>query len=229
MALDRAWDGTDAVYMSFDIDCIEARATFSNSGRAREARLPTSTPQPHPASPSTAQAGFVPGTGWPEPGGFLPREALKMVGLVAAEGLCGMEIVEVRAQHANPTGEEPATRRRPHSRTHTARVPSCPCSRAGEPAVRPRRHHVADGAPRLRRRPRLDGGARQDGAPQEHHRQALRALLIFPTTAPPVTCMPSLRANSHHSTLEHGLLPSRLLTSTFTSPSYGVRMPEFQS
>ena len=42
----------------------------------------------------------MPGTGWPEPGGFLPREALKMVGLVAAEGLCGMEIVEVRAQHA---------------------------------------------------------------------------------------------------------------------------------
>ena len=63
MALDRAWDGTDAVYMSFDIDCIEA--------------------------------GFVPGTGWPEPGGFLPREALKMVGLVAKEGLAGMEIVEV--------------------------------------------------------------------------------------------------------------------------------------
>jgi agmatinase len=30
-----------------------------------------------------------------EPGGFLPREALKLVGLVAAEGLCGMEIVEV--------------------------------------------------------------------------------------------------------------------------------------
>ncbi len=28
--------------------------------------------------------GFVPGTGWPEPGGFLPREALKLLGLVAA-------------------------------------------------------------------------------------------------------------------------------------------------
>ena len=40
-------------------------------------------------------AGFVPGTGWPEPGGFMPREALKMVGLVAAEGLCGMAVVEV--------------------------------------------------------------------------------------------------------------------------------------
>jgi agmatinase len=63
MALERAWDGCDAVYLSYDIDSIEA--------------------------------GFVPGTGWPEPGGLLPREALKIVGLVAAEGLCGMEIVEV--------------------------------------------------------------------------------------------------------------------------------------
>ena len=40
-------------------------------------------------------SGFVPGTGWPEPGGFLPREALKLVGKVAAEGLCGLEVVEV--------------------------------------------------------------------------------------------------------------------------------------
>lgn len=63
VALDRAWDGCDAVYMSYDIDSIEAA--------------------------------FVPGTGWPEPGGLLPREALKLVGLVAAEGLCGMEVVEV--------------------------------------------------------------------------------------------------------------------------------------
>lgn len=39
--------------------------------------------------------GFVPGTGWPEPGGFLPREVLKLVGKVAAEGLCGIEVVEV--------------------------------------------------------------------------------------------------------------------------------------
>ena len=39
--------------------------------------------------------GFVPGTGWPEPGGFLPREALQLVAGVAAEGLCGMELVEV--------------------------------------------------------------------------------------------------------------------------------------
>ncbi len=63
MALERAWDGCDAVYMSYDIDSIEAA--------------------------------FVPGRGWPEPGGLLPREALKLVGLVAKEGLCGMEVVEV--------------------------------------------------------------------------------------------------------------------------------------
>ncbi len=63
IALDLAWDGTDAVYMSFDVDCVDC--------------------------------GFVPGTGWPEPGGFLPREALSLVGKVAAQGLCGLEIVEV--------------------------------------------------------------------------------------------------------------------------------------
>ncbi len=39
--------------------------------------------------------GFVPGTGWPEPGGFLPREALALAAKVAAEGICGMELVEV--------------------------------------------------------------------------------------------------------------------------------------
>ena len=37
----------------------------------------------------------MPGTGWPEPGGFLPREALALVGKVAAEGICGLEVVEV--------------------------------------------------------------------------------------------------------------------------------------
>jgi agmatinase len=43
----------------------------------------------------SVDCGFVPGTGWPEPGGFLPREALALVGKVAAQGLCGMEVVEV--------------------------------------------------------------------------------------------------------------------------------------
>ena len=51
-ALEVAWDGTDAVWLSFDIDCLDAA--------------------------------FVPGTGWPEPGGFLPREVLKFVQLLAA-------------------------------------------------------------------------------------------------------------------------------------------------
>jgi agmatinase len=63
IALELAWKNADAVYLSFDIDCVDC--------------------------------GFVPGTGWPEPGGFLPREALSLVGKVAAEGLCGMEVVEV--------------------------------------------------------------------------------------------------------------------------------------
>ncbi len=63
IALETAWKGADAVYLSFDIDCVDA--------------------------------GFVPGTGWPEPGGFLPREILRLLQLVAKEGICGMEVVEV--------------------------------------------------------------------------------------------------------------------------------------
>jgi agmatinase len=39
-------------------------------------------------------AGFVPGTGWPEPGGLLPREGLNMVRAIAREGLAGIELVE---------------------------------------------------------------------------------------------------------------------------------------
>jgi agmatinase len=62
MALEIAWKNGKAVYLSFDIDVIDA--------------------------------GFVPGTGWPEPGGLLPREALKLVRLVSEPGLAGMEVVE---------------------------------------------------------------------------------------------------------------------------------------
>ena len=62
-ALEIAWKGARAVWLSFDIDSID------------------------PA--------FAPGTGTPEPGGLLPREALKMVRLAAREGLQGMELVEV--------------------------------------------------------------------------------------------------------------------------------------
>ena len=73
MALEVAWKGCKAVYLSFDIDCIEC--------------------------------GLVPGTGWPEPGGLLPREALSLVRKVAAEGIAGMEIVEVSPpyDHADTT------------------------------------------------------------------------------------------------------------------------------
>lgn len=39
--------------------------------------------------------GFAPGTGSPEPGGLLPREALKALRLIAREGICGMEVVEI--------------------------------------------------------------------------------------------------------------------------------------
>jgi agmatinase len=63
IALEIAWKGAKAVYLSFDIDSVDC--------------------------------GFVPGTGWPEPGGFLPREALKLLQLVAKEGVCAMEVVEV--------------------------------------------------------------------------------------------------------------------------------------
>ena len=61
-ALDVAWDGAEAVWLSFDVDCLDAA--------------------------------FVPGTGWPEPGGFLPREVLKFIQLVAAQPLAGIEVVE---------------------------------------------------------------------------------------------------------------------------------------
>ena len=63
-AIERATDGTDCVYISFDIDCIDA--------------------------------GFVPGTGWPEPAGLMPREALKLLELIVRNvPVCGLEIVEV--------------------------------------------------------------------------------------------------------------------------------------
>ncbi len=63
-AIEKATDGTDCVYISFDIDCIDA--------------------------------GFVPGTGWPEPGGLLPREALGLLArIIPNVTVCGIEIVEV--------------------------------------------------------------------------------------------------------------------------------------
>ena len=63
-AIEKATNGTDCVYISFDIDCIDA--------------------------------GFVPGTGWPEPGGLLPREALKLLEYIIRKvNVCGIELVEV--------------------------------------------------------------------------------------------------------------------------------------
>lgn len=63
-AIEKATDGTDCVWISFDIDCIDA--------------------------------GFVPGTGWPEPGGLLPREALYLLKkIIQNTTVCGIEVVEV--------------------------------------------------------------------------------------------------------------------------------------
>jgi agmatinase len=68
-ALEIAWDGAEAVWLSFDVDCLDAA--------------------------------FVPGTGWPEPGGFLPREVLKFIQLVAATPLAGIEVVECSPPYDN--------------------------------------------------------------------------------------------------------------------------------
>jgi agmatinase len=68
-ALEIAWDGTEAVWLSFDVDCLDAA--------------------------------FVPGTGWPEPGGFLPREVLKFIQLIAASPLAGIEVVECSPPYDN--------------------------------------------------------------------------------------------------------------------------------
>lgn len=68
-ALEVAWAGAEAVWLSFDVDCLDAA--------------------------------FVPGTGWPEPGGFLPREVLKFIQLVAERPLAGIEIVECSPPYDN--------------------------------------------------------------------------------------------------------------------------------
>lgn len=43
----------------------------------------------------SVDGGVAPGTGSPEPGGLLPREALKALRMIAKEGICGMEVVEI--------------------------------------------------------------------------------------------------------------------------------------
>ena len=87
-------------------DARDQRADHRGHREARASRRPPRSRSTWPGraptrstSPSMSIAidcGFVPGTGWPEPGGFLPREALRILGLVAAQGICGLEVVEVR-------------------------------------------------------------------------------------------------------------------------------------
>ena len=62
-AFEIAWDGGDTVWLSVDVDCVDAA--------------------------------FVPGSGWPEPGGFLPCEVLKFLQIIAdSKPVAGIEIVE---------------------------------------------------------------------------------------------------------------------------------------
>ncbi|HEX6469577.1 MAG TPA: agmatinase family protein [Streptosporangiaceae bacterium] len=69
-ALEVAWRDAEAVWLSFDVDCLDAA--------------------------------FVPGTGWPEPGGFLPREVLKFIQIIAdAAPLAGIEVVECSPPYDN--------------------------------------------------------------------------------------------------------------------------------
>jgi len=53
----------------------------------------------------SVDSGISMGTGWPEPGGFLPREILQLVKKLAEPGLIGMELVEVSPpyDHHNQT------------------------------------------------------------------------------------------------------------------------------
>jgi agmatinase len=43
----------------------------------------------------SVDGGIAPGTGSPEPGGLLPREALHALRKIAREGICGMEVIEI--------------------------------------------------------------------------------------------------------------------------------------
>ena len=88
IALEVAWKDAKAVFLSFDIDSIDA--------------------------------GFVPGTGSPEPGGFLPREALKALRMIAREGICGMEVVEIAPALRPERHDRPAGLPRDHGRARDA-------------------------------------------------------------------------------------------------------------
>lgn len=67
-AIERAADGTDCVYLSFDIDCLDA--------------------------------GYVPGTGWHEPGGLQPSDVLRLLELIVPQvSVCGLEVLGVSPPH----------------------------------------------------------------------------------------------------------------------------------
>ena len=68
-ALEVAWSGVDEVWLSFDVDCLDAA--------------------------------FMPGTGWPEPGGFLPPEVLQFIHLVCERPLAGIEVIECSPPYDN--------------------------------------------------------------------------------------------------------------------------------
>ena len=68
-AVEVVFDNAEAVWLSFDVDCLDAS--------------------------------FVPRTRWPEPGEFLPREVLKMIQIIGAEKLAGIEVVECSPPYDN--------------------------------------------------------------------------------------------------------------------------------
>ena len=72
-----------------------ARASRRRSRSRSSARGRTPTRSSCRFDIDSIDAGFVPGTGSPEPGGMLPREALKALRMIAREGICGMEVVEI--------------------------------------------------------------------------------------------------------------------------------------
>ena len=65
-ATEQANDGTDAVYLTVDVDALDAA--------------------------------YAPGTGVPTAGGMMARELLQIVGVVAAEGIDAMDVVETSPQ-----------------------------------------------------------------------------------------------------------------------------------
>lgn len=65
-AVEAANDGTDAVYLTVDVDALDAA--------------------------------YAPGTGVPTAGGMMARELLQIVGVVAAEGIDAMDVVETSPQ-----------------------------------------------------------------------------------------------------------------------------------